>query len=181
MKKFILSALTLVLVSVATMAQNNNGGQRQRMNPAEMYSMQAERIAKQIKLDDSKAESFKVLYVDYQTARRNAARPKGEKEGEENVDFKKMTDAQANELIQQHFAAQEAQLAVDKAYLPKFLDILTPTQAAQIYLRGGFNQQGGFNRQGGMGGNRPGGMGGNRPGGMGGQRGGGQGFDGSSM
>lgn len=160
MKKLILSALALVLVSVATMAQNNNGGQRQRMTPAEMYNLQAERLAKQMKLNDEKSESFKVLYLDYQTARHNAENPKGEDKKAERIDYKKMTDEQATELIQKSFAAQEAQLAVDKAYLPKFLEILTPVQAAQIFIRRAGNmQQGGFNpQQRGMGG-RPGGMG----------------------
>lgn len=156
MKKYLLTALALVLVSVAAMAQNGNGGQRQRMDPTEMYNRMAERLAKQMKLEDDKAETFKVLYIDYQMARRNAENPKGEKEEEEKVDFKKMSDAQATELIQKQFAKQEAQLATDKAYLPKFLEILTPVQAAQIYVRGN-GMQGGRNMQGGMG--RPGGMG----------------------
>lgn len=170
MKKMILTALAFVLVSVATMAQDN-GGSRQRMSPAEMYTRMADRLAKQMKLDDAKTEAFKVLYLDYQTARHNAENPKGEKAAEEEVDFKKMTDAQATELIQKQFATQEAQLSVDKAYLPKFLEILTPVQAAQIYVRRAGMQQG-F-RGGQQGGGRPGGMG--RPGGFGGGSRGGDG------
>jgi len=172
MKKFILSALAMVLISVAATAQNENGGQRQRMDPTEIYNRQAERLVKQMKLEDDKAEAFKVLYLDYQTARRNAANPKGENAEDEKVDMKKITDAQATELIQKQFAAQEAQLTVDKSYLPKFLEILTPAQAAQIYIQRG-GQRGGMGQQGGQG--RPGGGfgGGPRGGGNGGFGGGG--------
>lgn len=159
MKKFILAALAMVLVSVAAVAQNGNGGQRQRIDPTELYNRQAERLAKQMKLEDDKANVFKVLYLDYQTARQNALHPKGENAEEERPDFKKMTDAQATELIQKQLAGQEAQVAVDKEYLPKFLEILTPVQTAQIYLqRGGMrNGQGMQGGQGGFGGGPRGG------------------------
>ena len=171
MKKSIVLAAVLALVSVAAMAQNPNGGQRQRIDPTEMYNRMAERLAKQMKLDDEKAETFKVLYLDYQTARQNAENPKGEETNQTNPDFKKMTDAEATVLIEKQFAAQEAQLAVDKDYLPKFLQLLTPVQAAQIYLRRVGMQSARF-QQGGMG--RPGG--GFGGGGFGGGFGGGNAF-----
>ena len=142
----------MVLVSVAAVAQNGNGGQRQRIDPTELYNRQAERLAKQMKLDDDKANVFKVLYLDYQTARQNALHPKGENAEEERPDFKKMTDAQATELIQKQLAGQEAQVAVDKEYLPKFLEIPTPVQTAQIYLQRGGMRNGGQGMQGGQGG-----------------------------
>ena len=167
MRKFMMAALAMVLVSVAAMAQNNNGG-RGNFNPAEAYSRMAERMAKQMKLSDDKTEVFKVLYLDYQTARRNAANPRGENAENERVDLDKITDAQATELIQKQLAAQEAQLAVDKEYLPKFLEILTPAQVAQIYVTRGIQRQQGAQQR------RPGGQGGFG----GGPRGGQGGFDG---
>lgn len=133
MKKYIFLALSFVLFSTTTFAQNNRG-QRQRMDPTEMYNRMAERLVKQMKLDDEKGGLFTVLYLDYQMARQNAANPKGEKE-EEEVDMKKLTDEKALELINKQIAAQEAQAAVDKEYLPKFLEILTPVQASQVFLR----------------------------------------------
>lgn len=163
MKKNILLATVLALVSVVAMAQNPNGGQRQRFDPTEMYNRMAERLAKQMKLDNEKAESFKVLYLDYQMARQNAEKPKGEDAKQSAPDFKKMTDAEATALIEKQFAAQEAQLAVDKSYLPKFLELLTPVQVAQVYVRRG-GMQSARPQQGGMG--RPGG--GNFGGGFGG-------------
>ena len=159
MKKFVFTTLVFVFVATVAMAQGFNGGQRQRLDPTEMYNRMAERLAKQMKLDDDKEGVFKVLYLDYQTARHNAANPKGENAEDEKIDLKKITDAQATELIEKQFKGQEAQLAVDKEYLAKFLEILTPAQAAQIFLqRQGMRQ--------GFGGGRPGGgFGGGRPGG----------------
>ena len=170
MKKFILSTVAFLLMTVGAIAQNNGGG-RPRFDLTEMNNRQAERLAKQMKLDDDKAEAFKVLYLDYQNARQNAANPKGEKENDDKVDFKKLTDEQATELIQKQFTTQEAQLNVDKEYLPKFLEILTPAQAAQVYVRrmgmSGNMRQGGQGRPGGFPGGGPGG-GGGFPGGFGG-------------
>lgn len=164
MKNIFLAILAFVSISTAVMAQNNNGrGQRQRIDPTEMYTRMGDRLAKQMKLDDDKSDVFKVLYLDYQMARRNAANPKGESEAQERVDFDKLTDEQATELIQKTIATQEAQAKVDKDYLPKFLEILTPVQAAQVYLQ----RQSGMNRsengrmgEGRMGGGRMGGFGG---------------------
>lgn len=157
------------MLFAATAFAQNNGGQRQRLDPTEMYTRMADRLVKQLKIEDDKAEVFKILYLDYQTARHNAANPKGESNNE-RVNLKSLTDEKANELIQKQFATTEAQLAVDKDYLKKFLEILTPAQAAQIFVpslsRQGF--QNGGQRQGG----RPGGMGGGQRGGFGGGFGG---------
>ena len=164
MKRIIVSAFALLLITVAAVAQDNNGRQRQRMHAQEMYGSMADRLAKQMKLEDDKADAFKVLYVDYQTTRSNAANPKGEDEKDEKVNLNKITDEEATVLINRQFAAQEAQLKVDKEYLPRFLEIITPAQAARVYVR----------RAGGMGGNEQGMRGGQgRPGGFGGPGGGG--------
>ena len=170
MKRIIISAFVFLLVSAAVMAQNNQGRQRQRINPAEMYEKMAERLAKQMKLDDDKTNTFKVLYVDYQTARRNAVDPKGNNsDGDERVNLNKITDEEANALIQKSFNKQEAQLKVDKDYLPRFLEIITPAQAARIYVRGtgmGRQQSNGQMPRGGFPGGGPGGFPGGGPGGF---------------
>ena len=114
MKKFLITALALVLVSAVAMAQNNNRNRnRQRSNPAEMYANMAENLAKQLKLKKEKAETFKLLYVDYQNARRAAQGAAGDFTAE-LPDVKKMTDDEANQLIQEQFESQAKQLAVDK-------------------------------------------------------------------
>ncbi len=167
MKKIIITALAMVLVSVAMMAQN---GRNRQFNSAQMYSTMAENLAKQLKLKKEKADEFKLLYVDYQNARAKAENPDGE--NAEKIDVKKMTDEEANELIQKQFAASEAQIAVDKEFLPKFLEILTPVETAQVFVRrlsmqsmmggmGGNMMRGGGMPRGGFGGGMPaGGFGG---------------------
>ena len=134
MKKFLITALALVLVSAVAMVQNNNRKRnRQRSNPAEMYANMAENLAKQLKLKKEKAETFKLLYVDYQNARRAAQGAAGDFTAE-LPDVKKMTDDEANQLIQEQFESQAKQLAVDKQFLPQFLEILTPVEAAQVFV-----------------------------------------------
>ena len=132
MKKFLITALALVLVSAVAMAQNNRN-RNQRMNPAEMYSNMADNMAKQLKLKKEKAETFKLLYIDYQNARRAAQGAAGDFTAE-TPDVKKMTDEEANQLIQEQFDSQAKQLAVDKEYLSKFLEILTPVETAQVLV-----------------------------------------------
>jgi hypothetical protein len=131
MKKFLITALALVLVTVAATAQNNRN--RQRSNPAEMYANMAENLAKQLKLKKEKAETFKLLYVDYQNARRAAQGAAGDYTAEV-PDVKKMTDEEANQLIQEQFDSQAKLLAVDKQFLPQFLEFLTPVEAAQVFV-----------------------------------------------
>ncbi|MCH5174256.1 MAG: hypothetical protein J1F40_00035 [Prevotellaceae bacterium] len=154
MKKFIFALMVFGCTALLAVAQNNGGQRRQRIDQAEMNNRMAERLASQMKLDKEKTELFKLLFLDYQTARQNAANPKGEDESaNERVNLDKIDDAKATELIDKQFAVQEAQLAVDREYLPKFLEILTPAQTARIYLRRG-NQQRGQQMQGGQGGPR---------------------------
>ncbi len=152
-----------VCTAASAVAQNDNDRRRERrsdMDLAEIYNRQAARLVKQMKLKDEQKDMFTVLYLDYQNARHNAVNPTGgDQEGNEmRVDLDNISDDDALELIQKNFTRQEKQLEVDKAYLPKFLEILTPAQAARVFI----------NRPG-----RPGGQGGNRPeGGRGGGRGG---------
>lgn len=158
-KRFVMTALALALVAVTMVAQNN----RQRMSVGEMYVQRAEQLAKQLKLKKEDGEAFKLLYVDYLNARRNATNPNGEEDAK--VDVKSMTDEEATEMIQKQFAGQEKQLAVDKEFLPKFLEIITPVQAAQVFVpRLGMQNANLGNMMRGMGGR----MGGGMPGGFGG-------------
>ncbi len=175
---FAFVALALVAVSVSAQDNQQRGNRRQRMNTTEMYNRQAERLVKQFKLEDDKKDVFTVLYLDYQAARHNAAHPKGEEEQNQRVDVKKLTDEEAKTLVDKQFARTEAQLAIDKEYYQKFLEILTPVQAAQVFVpslsRGNSDGNGG---RGGFGGGFPGGGGGFGGGGFGGGfPGGGGGF-----
>lgn len=160
MKTKIFLAAIAMLCMLSANAQDGNNGRRQKMNRAEMIQRQSERLVKELEIADDKADAFKVLYIDYQTARQNAVNPKGEEE-QEQVDMKKLTDVQATDLVQKQFQAQEAQLKVDREYYAKFLTLLTPVQAAKIFLpqqrnfgqgqrgQGQRGQRGGGGRQGG--------------------------------
>ena len=171
-QRMIILAAAVLFTMSAAFAQNGDDrrGRRERQQNfdiTEVYNRQATRLAKQLKLSDEKKDLFTVLYLDYQNARHNAANPKGgDQEGEEmRVNFSNLTDEEATQLIQKNFDRQEKQLAVDKEYLPKFLEILTPVEAAQVYLqragRGNMGGSGGGGRPGGgFGGGRPGGFGG---------------------
>lgn len=177
-RKVLLLTFVLLCVSSFAFAQpNENDARRQRNNGenlTELYSNQASRLAKQMDLKKDVKERFTVLYLDYMNARHNVVNPKGgDQEGEEGrVNFDNLSDEEANTLIQKNFARQEQELQVDKEYLPKFLEVLTPAQTARVYLsrggRGGNGRpdmRGGFGR-GGFGGGPGGGFGG--PGGSGG-------------
>ena len=151
MKSFLL-VCTLLLATVSASAQGN-------FNADEVYSRMASRLAKNMKLESNVETEFTALYVEYQKARRVAASIAGEAiEGRrQNNDLENITDEKATELIENSFKAQEAQLAIDREYYAKFIRVITPAQAAQIYVRrggmmGGQQRQGNFRqRQGGFG------------------------------
>ena len=165
----LITVFALALVTLSVSAQDNQRqSRRQKMDTAEMFNRQAERLVKQLKLTEDKKDMFTVLYIDYLNARHNATHPKGEADTDDRIDMKNLTDEQATQLIQKQFDQTEAQLKVDKEYYPKFLEILTPAQTAQVYLRGGNNRGGNSGQQG----ERPQRMGGgNRGGGFGGEGG----------
>lgn len=159
MKSFLL-VCTLLLTTVSVSAQGN-------FNADEVYSRMASRLAKNMKLESSVEEQFTTIYVEYQKARRNAMSVAGEAvEGRrQNNDLENITDEKATELIENSFKAQEAQLAVDREYYAKLIRVITPAQAAQIFVRrggmmGGMRQGGFRPRQGGFDGPGGGGSGG---------------------
>lgn len=173
-------ALALSCMAQGAWAQEDNDQRRERENNidiTEIYNRQAQQLAKQMKLDKKEKELFTILYLDYQNARHNAANPTGgDSEGaEQQADLKEITDEEALEMIEANFDRQEKQLAVDKEYLPKFLEIISASQAARMFLQQGMRPQS-SNQRGGMGGGPDGGMGGGPGGGMGGPGGGPGGF-----
>ena len=136
--------LTLALVTLMTMsatAQNNFQGRMERQSRAdrtEAINKQATSMAKDLKLKKENKDMFIALFLEWQGARFNAINPEGgDQEAEEataTVDYKEMTDDQAKELVAKNFERQEKQMAVDKEFYNKFMDILTPVQAAQVML-----------------------------------------------
>lgn len=137
--KFVL-VVALVCFATDSYAQNDGrSSRRERQNNVDMSELnnrRATRLAKDMKLDDEINGKFVVLYLDYLAARHNAANPKGGdvETASNRIDYDELTDAEAKELIEKRFAAQDAQLKVDKEYYPKFLEFLTPVQVARVYL-----------------------------------------------
>ena len=177
MNRIILSLIAFLTLTTSVVAQNDNSSRRERqtrINMTEVYERQATRLIKDMKLEKDKQDGFTAMYLDYQAARFNAVNPNGgDQEGTElSTDLKELTDENADELVQKNFARQEKQLEVDKEYYKKFLEYLTPSQAARIFLQtnGGSAAMNAARQMGNFGG-------GNFGGGMGG-RGGGGGFGG---
>lgn len=163
--RFLICILSIGFVALQATAQNNDGRERSRerqqnMDLTELNERMANRLAKQMKLKDADKDKFTVLYLDYQNARHNVVNPNGgnQENKEANTDLKNLTDEQAKELIQKNFERQEKQLAVDREYLNKFLEFLSPSQAVYIFVRTNPGRNMGMYRMpmgGPMGGGRP--------------------------
>ena len=169
----LLVALTLGMGTTATaQKQNRKNGDR-----TEMRTKMATRMANELKLDDNTQAWFIPLYTEYQDTLRSVRReftikpapellkPKADKDKEQTdkkdckKDCKKapkaLTDAEAQQMIDNTFAREERTLSLKRAYYDKFKAKLTPQQLVTLFCskpdRGaapGRQQFGG--RQGGM-------------------------------
>lgn len=178
----LLVALTLGMGTTATaQKQNRKNGDR-----TEMRTKMATRMANELKLDDNTQAWFIPLYTEYQDTLRSVRReftikpapellkPKADndKEQTDKKDCKKapkaLTDAEAQQMIDNTFAREERTLSLKRAYYDKFKAKLTPQQLVTLFCSKpnhgtapGRQQFGG--RQGGM---RQGGQFGGPQGGM---------------
>ena len=178
----LLVALTLGMGTTATaQKQNRKNGDR-----TEMRTKMATRMANELKLDDNTQAWFIPLYAEYQDTLRSVRReftikpapellkPKADndKEKTDKKDSKKapkaLTDAEAQQMIDNTFAREERTLSLKRAYYEKFKAKLTPRQLVTLFCSKpnhgtapGRQQFGG--RQGGM---RQGGQFGGPQGGM---------------
>lgn len=179
----LLVALTLGMGTTAT-AQKQN---KQYGDRTEMRTKMAIRMANELKLDDNTQAWFIPLYAEYQDTLRSVRReftikpapellkPKADndKERTDKKDCKKapkaLTDAEAQQMIDNTFAREERVLSLKRAYYDKFKAKLTPQQLVTLFCSNkpnrntapGRQQFGG--RQGGM---RQGGQFGGPQGGM---------------
>lgn len=178
----LLVALTLGMGTTAT-AQKQN---RKNSDRTEMRTKMATRMANELKLDDNTQAWFIPLYAEYQDTLRSVRReftikpapellkPKADndKEKTDKKNSKKapkaLTDAEAQQMIDNTFAREERLLSLKRAYYDKFKAKLTPQQLVTLFCSKpnhgtapGRQQFGG--RQGGM---RQGGQFGGPQGGM---------------
>lgn len=126
MKKMIFAVLAFTTVSFSGAWAQDEA--KNKTNREEMFknrvSKQADKLAEDMKLDDSKAADFKKLFEEYKTkavavkfgnkkVKRNAGKQeKGKRE--------KMTDAKADSLMTASFETQEKELQLRKEYYSKF-------------------------------------------------------------
>jgi len=174
MKRTLFTLLALALMCTGTATAQNRGDREQ--NRAERIQRMAQRQAEDLKLDDATTTWFVNLYTEYEEqlsavrkeAMKDMPKPEKKKESAEEEDFqmkekemKKLTDEQADKMIQANFDRTEKELQVKRIYYSKFQEKLTPKQLVRI-----FGQPGG-----GRGGNRGGGQRGGFGGPMGGPMG----------
>jgi len=150
-------AVMALFATNSLLAQNNERG---NFDPSEMAERQASRMAKTLDLKGDAKTAFTNLYKEYQTEKMNARMGSDNNPAEgrrEKVDYDKLSDDEASALVAKHFDNEQKSLDIDRAYMAKFAELLTPQQLAKMYLQRGGGRGNGNNR--GMGGG-PGGMGG---------------------
>lgn len=164
MKKIILLALA-VFVTMGIQAQDTKESKKSsKKNKTEELSAerQMEMLFQMFEIEDPETQTkFSSLYNEWQTARDAAMKTDAQTSKNDKIDYKKMTEAQAEAILAQHFDGQLKQAEVDKDYYMKFKEVLTTTQAARLIIQAR-NGVGGFMgmMMGGGRGGRGGGMGG---------------------
>lgn len=177
----LLVALTLGMGTTAT-AQKPN---KQYGDRTEMRTKMATRMANELKLDDNTQAWFIPLYTEYQDTLRSVRRkftikpapellkPKADndKEKTDKKNSKKapkaLTDAEAQQMIDNTFAREERLLSLKRAYYDKFKAKLTPQQLVTLFCKPNRNTAPGRQQFGGrQGGMRQGGQFGGPQGGM---------------
>lgn len=175
MKKMIFTALVLATAFTGVKAQDNDDSQKNREKfRTEMISKQAEQLAEDMKLDDSKVTEFKTLFTEYKTKEMElkfADKKESKARGKQNkAKREEMTDAKADSVMNANFEKQEKELSLQKEYYAKFKEMLGAANAFKIFsqrpqfgpgMGGGPQMRNRGGNDGGFGGD----FGGGRPGG----------------
>ncbi len=139
----ILFTLLLVMVAMSSQAQRNNrnGGNRQGASREvktenEVYTQRAEQYVEQWDLTPETGAKFITLYVEWQEKRMNIIDKYGiEQKAGEDVNFKKLTEEEAEKMVKEDFDRLKQQAAIDKEYYAKFKEIITTPHAAQVIVQ----------------------------------------------
>ena len=140
MKKIILT-LCIALIAVAgAQAQESKKSKKDKekseMNAQEVYKQQAESWATTFELDDETKAKFIDLYMEWQNNRGNIVDKNGyEQKAGADINFKKITEAEAEQLIASDFERQKKQAETDEEYYRKFMQYVSPGRAAQIVIQ----------------------------------------------
>lgn len=178
MKKMFFAVLAFTTVSFSGAWAQDEA--KNKTNREEMFknmvSKQADKLAEDMKLDDSKAADFKKLFEEYKNkevalkfsgkkAKNNAKKAKNNADNKEKGKRKKMTDAKADSLMTASFETQEKELQLRKEYYSKFKAQIGAANAYKVISprpQMMFGPQGrSGNGRGGFGGGRDGRPGGN--------------------
>ena len=108
------------------------GSDAPRMNPEQMTSMRATKMAEFLALDDTVAPKFVDMYSAYLAEQRavNSEYRQGRNEGDEAA---RMSDSEVDAAIRKNFEKSRKLLELREGYYEKFLTILTPRQIQKMY------------------------------------------------
>ena len=173
MRQKVFSLLLCAMLGTGfAIAQGRNDDPQRRQRQMEHEALD---IAKDLKLDDPTTLWFSNLYVEYRTeldrireeARRDMPRPERRRDNSQTdepgqmseKDMKKLSDEDAEKLIQGTFDRTEKELKLKRDYYPRFREKLQPSQLVQIFVRPQRDRGNGWNRdRQGQGWGRPGGF-----------------------
>lgn len=137
MKKIILITLA-VFVTMGIQAQDTKESKKSGKSKTEELSeeRQMEMLFQMYEIEDPETQTkFSSLYNEWQTARDAAVQTDAQKSKDDKIDYKKMTESQAETILAQHFEGLMKQAEVDKEYYMKFKEVLTTTQAARLIIQ----------------------------------------------
>lgn len=101
-----------------------------KLTPEQRMDAQAQRMGKQLMLDDSKLAQFTSLYKEYLTALKEC-RPAPEEN--QKVKPSERTDAQIQQDIEKRFETQQKILDTQKKYYASFKKILNARQLEKVF------------------------------------------------
>lgn len=132
-KSIILSCVMMLLASSLAFAQKPQ--KKAKRAPEEIAQAQAVKMAETLLLSEKDAAKFIPVYKEYKLANRaiNDKYRKPKVKLEEGQEPPIMTDKEIDEQIRGQFAKSQEVLDLRKAYYEKFLKVLTPRQAQQMY------------------------------------------------
>lgn len=123
MKKIIFILVLALFTGAAASAQNKG------MSPEKaekVFNAKAKMMQTRLQLTTDQIAKFAPVYKSYQDAVRALKRPGHMKRGTE------MTSAQAKEEVMSHLDYKISILELQKSYIPRFADVLTPRQLTKF-------------------------------------------------
>ncbi len=143
MKKIVSIVCCAIMMAVCTaQAQDNQDNQPRKkgFNPEQRIIVKAQRICRELALDDATAKKFTETFCEYNKELK-ALRTKdccnGKKDGfdgkKDGCKGKDLTEAEAAQMLKARFEMQEKTLSLQKKYYDKYSKFLTQKQIMRIY------------------------------------------------